>query len=288
MTVSVRDFTGGETAGSGLFDELMRTVNSHLRNEYDRGRIAGNDYGQVYLGSLNGAMQTASQFTLALEQTNKENELLTQQIAQIKTQNEILLLQKDQAVIAKDTAQYNLDFTLPEQLNKLLAETAATVQQTLLIQSQIGTQEKQQLQITAQTELTGKQENLVDEQILAATYQYTTPTAGLLFAQYTKVQKEIDILAQKKITEEAQTEDLSADTSPVGGLVGKEMNLKKVQADSFLRDAEQKAAKLYADAFQIMFSVNPEGETFATPDYWGMSQANSQAVFTTLQSGVTT
>jgi hypothetical protein len=281
MTIEIRDFTGGELEGAGLFDELMRTVSSHLKNEYDTGRIAGAEYSTVYLGSMNGAMQTSSQFILSMERTNKEIELMDEQILQAKKQNELLDLQKEQLVIGNATATYNLDFMLPKQYEKLTSEVAMTAQQVLLIQEQVSTQQKQQLQITAQIALTGKQEDLVDEQIIGATFQYTEPTAGLLYAQYTKAMKEVDILAQKKITEDAQTQGTEA---TVSGLVGKEMTLKQVQGDSFLRDSEQKAAKLYADAFQIMYSVNPDGDLGSTsdPNYWGILGSDSGNVFSKL------
>lgn len=282
--IEIRDFTGGETAGSGLFDELMRTVNSHLKSEFQSGRIAGADYGQVYLGSLTGAMQNASQFILSMERTNKEIQLMDEQILQAQKQNELIDLQKAQLVIGNQAAQYQLDNILPQEQLKITAEVANLGEQRALIQEQVSTQQKQQLDLDASTSLKGKQESLVDEQIQAATYQYTEPTAGLLFAQYTKVQKEIAVLDQKKTTEEAQTTGTSG---TVGGLIGEEISLKKNQADSFIRDAEQKAAKLFADAFQIMFSVAPEAEGPSTPEYWGIDAADSQAIFDKLRAGVT-
>jgi hypothetical protein len=284
MAIEIRDFTGGELEGAGLFDELMRTVNSHLKNEYSTGRIVGDDYASVYLGSITNAMQVAAQFVLSQDKTNKEIELMQQQILQAQKQNELIDLQKDQLTISNATAQYNLDFILPKELEKLTSEIAHSAQQIILIQEQITTQEKQQQQMDAQILLTAKQEDLVDEQIIAATYQYVTPDAGMLYAQYTKIMGEVDVLAQKKITELAQTVGTEA---TVGGLVGKEIALKKTQSDSFIRDSEQKAAKIYADAFQIMFSVNPDGATYATPEWWGINAADSSTVFSNLLSGIT-
>lgn len=285
MTIEIRDFTGGELEGAGLFDELMRTLNSHLKNEYDSGRIAGQEYATVYLGSMTGAMQTASQFILSMERTNKELELMAQQTLQAKKQNELLDLQKAQLQIANDTATYNLAHILPKQLEKVTAEVALLGQQVLLAQEQISTQVKEQLQLTAETSLTGKKEALVDEQILGASFQYTTPTAGLLYAQYAKTQKEIEVLDQKKVTETAQTVGTS---STVEGLIGQEIRLKENQANSFVRDSEQKAAKLYADAFQIMYSVSPDAGTGTTSDpaFWGIHGADAGTAFSKLLAGV--
>lgn len=286
MTIEVRDFTGGETAGAGLFDELMRSVNSHLKKEFSDGRLVGADYAQVYLTAISGAMQNASNFVLSMERTNKEIDLIDEQIKQAEKQNELLELQKIKLGIENDTAQFNLDYILPQQLNLLTAQVAQTTAQTGLINEQTSTQQKQQVQLDAQTALTGKQEVLVDEQIKAATYQYTTPTAGLLYAQYEKSMQEVAVLTQKKITEEAQT---SGNEGTVSGLIGKEMQLKQNQADSFIRDAEQKAAKLYADAFQVSFSVNPDGgvNTPADPAFWGITGSESSLIFDKLVAGVT-
>ena len=173
MAINIRDFTGGELEGAGLYEELMRTTSSHLKNEFEKGRIAGEDYANVYLGSLTASMQGSLQFILAYEKVNKELEVMNQQILQAEKQNELLDLQKIQLGIANDTAQYNLDFMLPKQLEQLTGEVALTAQQLLLVQAQVTTEDKKQLQIDAQTLLTAKQEDLVDEQITAATYQYT-------------------------------------------------------------------------------------------------------------------
>lgn len=287
MAITVEAFTGGEATGAGLFDELMRTVNSHLSTEFSEGRITGADYAQVYLTAITGAMQNSAQFVLEMEKTNKQIELMTEQILQAQKQNELLELQKQQLTIQNNTAQYNLDNILPQQLNKLTNEVAQVAAQTTLIQEQTSTQQKQQLQLVAQTALTGKQEALVDEQITAATYEYTLPTAGLKYAQYSKVMGEVDVLAQKKITEEAQT---VGNEATVAGLIGKEIELKKNQADSFTRDAEQKAAKIYSDVFQVMFSVNPDGGvgSASDPAFWGITGAESGQVFDKLVAGTTT
>jgi predicted amino acid dehydrogenase len=176
---------------------------------------------------------------------------------------------------------------MPQQLNLLTNQVAQTLAQTSLVQEQTSTQQKQQVQLTAQTSLTGKQEGLVDEQVKAATYQYTTPTAGILYAQYSKHMEEVAVLTQKKITEEAQT---VGNEGTVAGLIGKEMELKQNQADSFIRDAEQKSAKLYADVFQIMFSVNPDAGagSASDPAFWGITGTDSNVIFDQLKSGVTT
>lgn len=283
MTIDKRSLTTGEAVGSGIFDELMRTIKSHIDIEFKKGRITGKNYSEVYLGTIQYALNTALEYTLRYEKANKELEVMDEQIIQARKQNELLDLQKAQLVITNATAQYNLDSILPKELDKITSEVDLIDQQILLAQAEISIKEKQELELAAKTSLTGKQEDLVDEQILGAQYQYTEPTAGLLFAEYDKARKEAEILAQKKITEDAQT---IGDETTVNGLIGKEINLKKVQGDSFLRDAEQKAAKLFADAFQIIFSVNPDAGGISDPANWGITTSSSVDLFTALKNGV--
>ena len=249
--LTVRSLTGGEKEGSGVFDELMRTIKSHVHEELSEGRITEKAYSEVYLGSLQYALNAATSYALSYEKANKELEVLDEQIKQNQKQNELLELQKEQLRIANETAQFNLDYILPEQLiqmkkqnEKLTEEIDHTIAQTT--------------HVTAQTVLVKKQEALVDEQIRDAKDKHTNPTGGLNKAQYDKLMAEKAIADQKLITEKAQTSS-SINGTAVGGLIGQEMTLKKNQGDSFLRNAEIQVAKLYSDAFSVMYSTDAEG-----------------------------
>lgn len=54
--------------GDGTFDVLMRTVKLHLMEEFNAGRITGNDYMQLYLGALTTILQTSTQFLVQQQQ----------------------------------------------------------------------------------------------------------------------------------------------------------------------------------------------------------------------------
>ena len=176
---------------------------------------------------------------------------MDEQIKQNQKQNELLELQKEQLSIANATAKYNLDVMLPAQLLQLK-------KQTELVVEQVNQAIAQTAQITAQTALTKKQQDLVDEQIRDAKDKHTNPTGGLNKAQYDKLMAEKAIADQKLITEKAQTSS-SINGTAVGGLIGQEITLKKNQGDSFLRNAEIQVAKLYSDAFSVMYSTDAEG-----------------------------
>ena len=249
--LTVRSLTGGEKEGSGVFDELMRTIKSHVHQELKEGRISEKAYSEVYLGALQFALNSATNYALAYEKANKELAVLDEQIKQNQKQNELLELQKEQLSIANATAKYNLDVMLPAQLLQLK-------KQTELVVEQVNQATAQTAQITAQIALTKKQQGLVDEQIRDAKDKHTNPTGGINKAQYDKLMAEKAIADQKLITEKAQTSS-SINGTAVGGLIGQEMTLKKNQGDSFLRNAEIQVAKLYSDAFSVMYSTDAEG-----------------------------
>ena len=66
------------SAKTGNFDELMKTVTLHLEEQFNAGRITGNDYATVYLGALQSVLAQAVTFTLNMNKANKETDLLTQ------------------------------------------------------------------------------------------------------------------------------------------------------------------------------------------------------------------
>ncbi|AUR97953.1 virion structural protein [Vibrio phage 1.245.O._10N.261.54.C7] len=273
MAITKRQLTGGEKTGAGLYDELMRTSESHLKHEFKAGRIVGKEYTNAYMGMMQANLQTALQFVLSRELTNEQVKLAKDQLLQSNKQNELLELQKAQLELANQTAQYNLDITLPKQTEILTSQVTQAAKQIEVLTAQIS-------QVNAQTELVGKQETLVDEQIKSEGTKTTNPTGGTAKAAYDKTMAEIDVLAQKKITEQKQTTGTHTDT---GGLVGYEMNLKHTQKESFLRDAEQKASKIYSDIFSVMYSTEAEG---MDNDAWGFSSSNSNATLNKLLNGV--
>lgn len=59
--------------GNGAFDQLMQATKLHLREEYDNGRITGNEYSTVYLGALTAVLRTSIQFLLNEQQVQRIN-----------------------------------------------------------------------------------------------------------------------------------------------------------------------------------------------------------------------
>jgi len=290
MTLSIKDLTGGGIEEAGLYDELMRTSKSHLQEEYDASRITGVEYSTVYLGTMQSNLQAANQFLLQYQVTNAQLLLLQEQINQAKKQNELLELQKTQLGLQNSISQFNLNFTIPEQYAQLQEQTKLITAQTGQATAQTTLLGAQLTQLNSQATLTGKQEALVNEQITSAKDQTTLPSAGINKAQYDKLVTEKEVLAQRKITETAQTTGTvtgsgGSITSSVGGVLGEQMKLVHTQKDGFIRDAEQKAAKIFSDAFSIVHSITPE-EVVNGPEAFGLGKDNSNQVMDNLRAGI--
>lgn len=178
--IAINDLTTGSLDGTGIFDELMRSVGAHIHEEYSKNRIKGPEYSTVYLGAVQSAMDRALQFLLAEQRTDLEAQLLEQQIINAGKEGLVLDAQK-----CKLDAEFDL---INEQRLKAVAETA--------------------------------------------------------------------VLNQKKITEQAQTSGTGVDSDSV---IGKQKTLYTHQADGFLRDAEQKGARLLVDTWNTRRMTDETG-----------------------------
>ena len=64
--INFNDVTNATTIedGTGYFDKLMNTVNIQIDSQYQKGRLKGPDYANVYLGAIQNAMSEAFKFAL--------------------------------------------------------------------------------------------------------------------------------------------------------------------------------------------------------------------------------
>lgn len=189
MAIEVSNLTGGALDEAGVFDEIMRSLKSHMQEEYSAGRVTGDNYAKVYLNSTQQALQTALQFVLQQELTNA-------QITQIQLQNdkladEILLLKAQTALVNKQTEQAQAEIDLLEQ--RLLTEVQNTtlvgnnavnaVKQGSLIDSQIA-------KVEADTEVSVEQKWNLQAQRLDTVN--SLPVTGSIGKQKELYQAQID------------------------------------------------------------------------------------------------
>lgn len=275
-SLSVETLTGGEMQGQGIFDELMRAVKSHLAEEYKAGRITGDNYSQAYISSLDMALGNANTFALQHLVTNQQVRLLDAQIANEELNKELIQGQIDK--LAKDT----------EYVTKQITKVDSEIE---LVDAQVATQAKQLLVMdqaiaNAQKDLEVKDANLVYQAAQTAMVTQQTVNAvsqdDQIKKQTLKLQSEIEVLEQRKISELAQVSD-TVNGQPVGGVIGKQLNLYQNQADGYIRDAEQKVAKIMNDTFLTRVTTDYDNANATTA---GQSDVEVERVMQALKSGI--
>jgi hypothetical protein len=274
--ITIATLTGGEREGAGAFEEIMRGVKSHLVEEFNSGRITGADYTQAYISSLTMSMSTASMYLLQHKIANQQVLVLDEQITQAKlnqtlTQGQIDKVASDKLLV--DTQKLKID-----------ADTALTSQQLQIAIKQEAKLDSDILNSAKDLELKDKQLILTDAQTTMISAQTANePLKGdQLLASTLKTNSEKDVLTQRLVSEEAQTKD-TVNGQAVGGILGKQMNLFTNQAEGYIRDAEQKAAKIMNDTFITRVSTDYDSADATSA---GMSDADVAKVIAKLHAGI--
>lgn len=289
--LTVADLTETTLSGTGVFDVLMRANKAHLEAEFTKGRIKGSEYATVYLGSLETVMRSSMEFLLQRQKIGLEADLLAQQIllAQVevtKATAAVALVQAQTANAVAELAiiQANASKVAAE-VAHLTAQTAVSTQQRLNLIDELLTATAQRAKIAADTaQVTQHTANLVSEELAidaktAQTTQQTTnlvaealniPKQGLVLdgqkckldaefdllqSELLKSAAEITLLTQKNATEKAQILAIGVDADSV---IGKQKLLYQAQTEGFSRDAEQKAAKLMVDTWNVRKTTDPD------------------------------
>lgn len=86
--------------GTGYFDVIMSAVNGNVKCEYESGRIVGVQYAEVYLGALQGALQTA--LGLLLQEKDAETKV------DVNVEQKELL-KRQQALVERQTRGFDDD-----------------------------------------------------------------------------------------------------------------------------------------------------------------------------------
>lgn len=141
-----------------------------------------------------------------------------------------------------------LQAVLAQSVQFLLTRQQADKQAELLAQQAL-TEQQQQALLTQQTA------NAVTENtVLVAQECKLDAEFDLIMEQKLKTIAETALLNQKKVTEQAQTDGTGVG---VNSVIGKQTLLYQRQADGYLRDAEQKAAKMMADTWSVRMTNDP-------------------------------
>jgi hypothetical protein len=275
--VVLADLTQGKLTGDGVFDVLMKTMKLHLEGEFKLNRIKGPEYATVYLGSLEPVLNSALAFLLGKDKAALEAQLIEKQIllaeAEIAKANAQLLgIQAQTALTEQQLLNLQAELVIiqanalkvPAEIDLLEAKTAQTNQETANLVSQKLQIEAQTAQVTQQTLNLVSQELQIDAQTGLITQQTANAVieATVLTAQKCKLQAEFDVLMLTKDKTVQETSLLLWKTNSEKGqtlaagvdadsVIGRQKVLYLRQADGFLRDSEQKAAKLLVDSWSV-------------------------------------
>lgn len=212
--------------------------------------------------------------------------LITQQASNLAA--EALNIPKQGIVLDKQADKLGAEVTLiTQQIVNLEAEVINIRKQGELIDAQIikmsaeGTLIAQQIvNLKAEALNIPKQGELLDAQVCKVKAEY-----DLIGAQITKTGAEVNLLAQKRVTEQAQTNEGIIQPE---SYLGRQIALYTAQKEGFERDAEQKAARIFTDAMAVSSGIEQTGlwNDFREGQNHGLTNANMLASVNKLLDGI--
>lgn len=253
LPLKLEDLTTAVIDGPGAFDTLMRGFKAHLQEEWNSGRITGDDYTKAYISLTEAAMSQGLAFVMGKDGAYWQAvatvvQAYTARVA-LETAKAALTAQQYDAANQKAgyaltkmrlstessafcTSEYNLTQMLPVQ--KQLAESQKSGQDTA---NQTATYNLSTM-LPAQKAMLDAQKLGQDSANDAAAYNLE----HILPAQAT-------VLREQAEAQRAQTLDNRVDGQTVTGVLGKQKELYTQQVTSYKRDAELKVARVFSDAW---------------------------------------
>jgi hypothetical protein len=222
--IAVEDLTDGQVTGPGVFDALMRGFKAHLKEEWDAGRITGNEYTKTYIALTESAMNQGVAFLLG-----KDQAFWQAQLAQV---------QAFTARVALETTKIQLAATQFEAANQK-ANYALT---KMRMSSESAQYCISQFQLSQLMPLEKAGQELAND---TATYNL----ASMLPQQLANLVAQNNMFKEQTEAQRAQTMDTRVDGTPIVGVLGKQKDLYTQQITSYKRDAEMKVAKLFSDSW---------------------------------------
>ena len=235
----ITDLTLKTLDGTGVLDQMLATMRVHLAEQFDKERIQGTEYAEVYLGAFQSTLAAAIQFLLARRKLGLD-------------------LKLQEAQISLTTAQ---EEQIRAEMQKIPYEIQALQKQLELADKQIAQADKQLELTEAQIQVQLKQLDLMAEQLEQAKAQT---------AYY----------EQRTFTEKAQT---SAGVAATGSVIGTQIALMNKQADGYDRNAEQQAAQILANTWNVRRQTDEDTSANTTNK---LDDASVGAVIAKLAAGI--
>lgn len=237
--LNITDLTLKTLDGTGVLDQMLATMRVHLGEQFEKERIQGTEYAEVYLGAFQSTLAAAIQFLLARRKLGLD-------------------LKLQEAQISLTTAQ---EEQIRAEMQKIPYEIQALQKQLELADKQIAQADKQLELTEAQIQVQLKQLDLMAEQLEQAKAQT---------AYY----------EQRTITEKAQTQ---AGVAATGSVIGTQITLMNKQADGYDRNAEQQAAQIWANTWNVRRQTDEDTIADTTNH---LSDADLGKVMTKLAQGI--
>jgi len=198
------DLTERLVNGTGMFDGLMEALNGHLRVEYDKGRITGQEYATAYVSMTQTALGSAVQYLL-----QKDNAYWQAQLIQMQTRT---------AEVALVTARIQTEIAKADLIkSQLEAKTVAS--NYALSKMQLATEDAKYCGIEAQTaQIIYQTDFLLPAQVATATKQNEKldfEIDFLLPKELLKADKGIELITSQISTGTAQKDQILYQTASI-------------------------------------------------------------------------
>lgn len=113
-------------SGDGYFDDIMETINTHLKAQFDAGRITGDNYAKSYIALAQNALNQSVQFALTKRSAELRADGLNEDVLKKKEEYEVqtgtgVRQAKIDNVIAQKTKVENEALYVAEQKTQLTA-----------------------------------------------------------------------------------------------------------------------------------------------------------------------
>lgn len=244
------------TDGTGIFDKLIQAVELHIEAQFKAGRLAGTDFANVYLGSLQSVLQQSIAFTLGEQKADKDADLVTQQIL-TEVQNTLLITEKYES----EAKLNELGGVIDLQKTKLSEDTDLTIAQTAKAYEDITASQSATLASVAEiTAESNRKDNLTTAQIvkieaeLTKQWGYTvTNTASVISLS---ADAGTGFMDWKIKSESASTSNANIGSVGAGtGTMGRQRDLYATQSAGFVAKHKNDNLKLMLDSWSLTYSV---------------------------------
>lgn len=250
--------------GTGVFDQLMKTVSAHVQEQYEKDRISTTDYATVYLGALQSTLSESIKFLMTEQEAAAKAELIQEQIKSEVKNNEpggLIDLQKQKL-------QEEIDLVISktaESYESIQASQQRTTRENLLNSKVVTKTEKETEMLTQQIAellLTGPLERLLLEAKTDATNSGAVDNTNKTNAEVALLDARADeqlIDTTRKTTRntsevaliDAKTTEQLAATTRLDSESVEKVLLLKAQTVGFKTDAKQKLLKQMMDGVAV-------------------------------------